>query len=346
MRRVVCLIAFLVLAGCGSHPPVPVVDANPSVVVEGAQRADVPVQAREGFYIIKKGDNLYRIAIAHGVTTQDLVTWNALADETKLNIGQELRVMPPEGVVEIKPIEAPAPITVVGDNGAPTGTPQVTTGEVATSTASAGSTGSAAGVGMLREPKGGKIAYSESALAQARAMEGGTTPQPSEAIPPAPTPAPAPAPTTPAVPAVPPPTPAPTPAAAPAPAAAEGVDWTWPVAGKVIRGFGKNSGGEISRGIDVAGRKGEAILAAAAGKVTFVGALEKYGDFVVVRHDGDYLSVYAHTSKILVKRDQMVTKGQKIAEVGSSGTDQPKLHFEIRHKSEPVDPVKLLPPRQ
>lgn len=318
MRGVLCLIAFAALTGCGSHPPVPVVDANPAIVVEGGR--GVAAQPRAGYYVVKKGDNLYRIALAHGASTHDLATWNSLTDETKLEVGQELRVTPPEGVVEIKPIEAPAPIVVVGDNGAPAGT-----GPAVASPAVAGN-GTA---GVLREPKGGKVAYSEVALAQARAMDGGTPPpKPSEQI------APAPAPT--------PPVPAPT----PAPAATDGVEWTWPVAGKVIRGFGKNIGGEISRGIDIAGRKGESIQASAAGKVTFVGSLDKYGDFVVVRHDADYLSVYAHTSKILVKRDQTVIKGQKIAEVGSSGTDQPKLHFEIRHKSEPVDPVKLLPLRQ
>lgn len=308
MRRVLCLIALLALAGCGSHPPVAVVDANPAVVVEGAQ--GVPAQAREGYYVVKKGDNLYRIALAHGATTHDLVTWNGLTDDTRIEVGQELRVTPPEGVVEIMPIAAPTPIVVVGDNSAPAG--------------------SGSSTGVVRDPKGGKVAYSDTALAQVRAMDGSLPPaKPAEQTAPLPVPVPT-----------------PVPSFTPTAPAADGIDWTWPVTGKVIRGFGKNNGGEISRGIDIGGRKGEPIQAAAGGKVSFVGALDKYGDFVVIRHDAEYLSVYAHTSKILVKRDQTVTKGQKIAEVGSSGTDQPKLHFEIRHKSEPVDPVKLLPVRQ
>lgn len=314
MRRFLSLIALLVLAGCGSHPPVAVVDANPPVVVEGGSGA--AAQPREGYYVVKKGDNLYRIALAHGATTHDLVTWNGLSDDTRIEVGQELRVTPPEGVVEIKPIAAPAPIVMVGDSGVP-------------AVSSAAAPGN--GAGVVRDPKGGKVAYSDTALAQVRAMDGGLPPpKPAEQAAPLPVPVPTP---------VPPFTPTPA-------ATADGIDWTWPVAGKVIRGFGKNNGGEISRGIDIAGRKGESIQAAAGGKVTFVGALDKYGEFLVVRHNADYLSVYAHTSKILVKRDQTVTKGQKIAEVGSSGTDQSKLHFEIRHKSEPVDPVKLLPLRQ
>lgn len=318
MRPLYCLIALSLLAGCASSPPAPVVDANPSRVVEPGRGA-VPTQARDGYYIVKKGDNLYRIALNNGVSTHDLVTWNSLSDETKIEVGQELRVKAPDNPdVEIKPIAGPAAITVVSDgaNGSPGPVP------------------ASSGVAVVRDPKGGKVPYSDTALAQVRAMDGGApAPRPPEPV----APAPAPAVTT---------APAPAPAPTPAPAASDHVDWTWPIAGKVIRGFGKNNGGEISRGIDIAARKGEPIRAAAGGKVSFVGTLDKYGDFVVVRHDGDYLSVYAHTSKILVKKDQTVTRGEKIAEVGSSGTDQPKLHFEIRQKSEPVDPVKLLPPRQ
>lgn len=320
MRPLFCLIALSVLAGCANNLPAPVVDANPARVVEKGGVA-VPGQAREGYYIVRKGDNLYRIALNHGVSTHDLVTWNSLSDETKIEIGQELRVRAPDNPdVEIKPIAAPAAITVVSDG----------------TTASTGPVVGGSGVAVVREPRGGKIPYSDTALAQVRAMDAGASAaRPLEPV------APAPAPTmTPA------PAPAPAPAPTPAPAASDHVDWTWPIAGKVVRGFGKNNGGEISRGIDIAARKGEPIRAAAGGKVSFVGTLDKYGDFVVVRHDGDYLSVYAHTSRILVKKDQVVTRGEKIAEVGSSGTDQPKLHFEIRQKSEPVDPVKLLPPRQ
>jgi lipoprotein NlpD len=332
MWRVLSVVAVMALAGCGSHPPVPVVDANPPVVVEGG-RAVRPVAAQQGFYVVKRGDNLYRIAKANGVSTQDLLRWNNLVDETKIEVGQGLRVVPPEGSdVEVRPIVASAPIVVVGD-GAASGTASPGTGPITTTslppvTAAAGPVVN--GPALQREPRGGKVPYSETAMAQVRAMDSSLPQKPAEA----PAPAPAVAPTV--------------PAAAPGPAGDESgvVDWTWPVAGKVIRGFGKNNGGEISRGIDIAGRKGEPIRASAAGKVSFVGTLDKYGDFVVVRHDGDYLSVYAHTSKIFVKRDQTVGKGQKIAEVGSSGTDQPKLHFEIRHKSEPVDPVKLLPSRQ
>jgi lipoprotein NlpD len=307
MRHFLYLILLLALAGCASSPPAPVTGARKPVVVEkGASVATVPAP-RDEYYTVKQGDNLYRIALNNGVSTRDLMEWNNLSDETKISIGQELRIKPPAGAgVEVKPVTGPTAITVVGESGA------------ASSSTGSGVTGGTDGV--VREPKGGKIAYSNTALAQARAMDGSTPPT-----------------AWPAEPVV---------TVTPPPSVSAGFDWTWPGAGKVIRGFGKNESGEISRGIDLAGHRGEAIQAIGVGKVSFVGTLDKYGDFIIVRHDADYLSVYAHTSKILVKLGQAVTKGEKIAEIGSSGTDQAKLHFEIRHKGQPVDPLKLLPQRQ
>jgi lipoprotein NlpD len=291
MQRFFYLIALFVLVGCSSNRPAPVTYGNSPVVVEGTSAA----QSSDGRYIVKKGDNLYRIALNNNVSTNDLIAWNNLSDETRIAVGQELRVRAPD--VEVRPIAGSTAITVVGESG------------------TAG--GSVGYGGVIREPRGGKIAYSDTALTQMRALDGGGSPTTQPAEP-----------------------------STSVSSAAAGIDWTWPGAGKVIRGLGKSDSGEISRGIDITGRKGEPIQAAADGKVSYVGNLDKYGDFVVIRHDADYLSVYANTSKILVKKDQIVTKGQKIAEIGSSGIDHPKLHFEIRYKSQPVDPLELLPQRQ
>ncbi|MBU1237960.1 MAG: peptidoglycan DD-metalloendopeptidase family protein [Gammaproteobacteria bacterium] len=321
MRRLIFLTGLLALAGCGSSPPAPVIEGGAPVAIEGGRPAsESSVAGREGFYVVKKGDNLYRIALAHGVTTQDIMSWNDLTDETRISVGQELRVMPADAGVEVMPITAPAPIVVVGDGQ----TPVVAAAPDATS-------------GLVRQPKGGKIPYSDTALAQAQAMDHAATGQnPTEIAAVAPTVAPA-------------PTPGAVPSSAPTTGSSvvNGVDWTWPAAGDIVRGFVPGGEGkEANRGIDLAGHTGEPIYAAAAGRVTYVGTLRGYGSFMVVRHNADYISVYAHASKILVKRDQTVTKGQKIAEVGSTDADQPKLHFEIRHKSEPVDPLGLLPARQ
>ena len=113
----------------------------------------------------------------------------------------------------------------------------------------------------------------------------------------------------------------------------------WPAKGKVLASFT-----EASKGMDIAGRKGAPVLAAAGGRVVYAGAgLRGYGKLVIIKHNNTWLSAYAHNENILVKEQQDVRKGQKIAEMGSSDTDQVKLHFEVRRQGKPVDPVKVLP---
>ena len=124
--------------------------------------------------------------------------------------------------------------------------------------------------------------------------------------------------------------------------AEERVDWTWPATGKVVATFN----GASSKGVDIAGRLGDPVYASAPGKVVYSGeGIPAYGKLVIIRHNGTYLSAYAHNSQILVKEGQTVTKGQKIAEVGSSGSESPRLHFEIRRLGKPVDPLQYLPSR-
>jgi lipoprotein NlpD len=330
MGRYLYLTGLLVLAACGSRPPVQVVDGHAPVAVE-ARRGAAPGAAREGYYVVKKGDTLYRIAQTHGVEQRDVAAWNNLTDLTKLEVGQELRMTPPEGAVEIKPIAAPAPIVMVGDSASsPVATRQPVATAVISPSQGAGGTVPATAIGatggLMHEPKGGKVAYSETALAQVREMEGGSqTVKPAERPLEKPTLA----------------------VGAPAAIPSDSNEWTWPLAGKMISEFVEGGAGkESNKGIDLAGRVGEPIQAAAAGKVSFVGNLRGYGDFLVLQHNGDFISVYAHTSKILVKKDQPIAKGQKIAEVGRSDSDVPKLHFEIRSQGKPIDPLKLLPPRQ
>lgn len=121
----------------------------------------------------------------------------------------------------------------------------------------------------------------------------------------------------------------------------ETIAWIWPADGKVIAGFS-----EGKRGIDIAGRMGQPVLAAGAGKVLYAGSgIRGYGNLVIVKHSNNLLSAYAHNKTIFVKEDQSVTRGQKIAEMGNSDTDEVKLHFEIRQQGKPVDPSKFLPSR-
>jgi lipoprotein NlpD len=118
-------------------------------------------------------------------------------------------------------------------------------------------------------------------------------------------------------------------------------DWAWPTTGRLLSGFT-----EASKGIDLAGKVGDPVYASAAGKVVYSGSgLRGYGNLIIISHKNNYLSAYAHNSKILVKEGQQVSKGQKIAEVGNSDADQPKLHFEIRREGKPLDPTRYLPER-
>lgn len=119
------------------------------------------------------------------------------------------------------------------------------------------------------------------------------------------------------------------------------VNWAWPAAGQVAAGFaeGKNPG------LDIVGNAGDAVLAAADGRVIFTGAHRGYGNLVIVKHNATFLSAYAHNQTLLVKEDQAVRKGQKIAEMGATDAERVQLHFEVRRLGKPVDPARLLPAR-
>lgn len=118
--------------------------------------------------------------------------------------------------------------------------------------------------------------------------------------------------------------------------------WKWPVAGKVVRQFSPLN--KLSKGIDIAAKMGTSICSSRSGKVVYAGSdLKGYGNLIIIRHDEIYLSAYAHNRKILVKEGMLVKQGQKIAELGSSGTQSPKLHFEIRKRGKPINPLALLP---
>ncbi len=122
------------------------------------------------------------------------------------------------------------------------------------------------------------------------------------------------------------------------------ISWRWPHPGTVIAGY--STSGKVNKGIDIAGKAGDAVRAAASGNVVYAGnGLLGYGNLIIVNHNEHYLSAYAHNRKILVQEGEDVKAGQVIAELGSSGTDRPKLHFEIRKNGNPVDPTRYLPRR-
>jgi len=296
------LTASLLLVACANHAPVPVEERGANVVA--TDKAAAPVDVPPGYYLVKKGDNLLRISLDNGQDYREVAAWNNLEDPNKINVGQVLRVVPPEGVAVAKPVTPP-----VGVDARP----------VASSV-------SASNGGVKQEPKGGTQPYSDETLARMRQGES----RPVEAK------------NTDAKPATPQAAAASTaPEKAVVAATAEG-DWIWPSNGKLIAPFNEAS----NKGVDLAGKTGDPVQAAGSGKVVYAGTgLRGYGNLVIIKHDATYLSAYAHNSKILVKEGQSVTKGMKIAEVGSSDADQPKLHFEIRKQGKPVDPLAYLPKR-
>ncbi|CAB1368473.1 peptidoglycan DD-metalloendopeptidase family protein [Denitratisoma oestradiolicum] len=299
--RLLSCVAVILLAACASHEPVPVEDRTAAIASAAtpARAAVDPVVVPPGYYLVKKGDTLYGIALDHGHSYRDLAAWNNLEDPNRILVGQQLRVASPDSadpVVEVRPVTGPVAVE---------SRPVVTAAAAVVEDS------------LVREPKGGKQPYSEEVLARLR------QPEPMQRV------AVVPAPAEKAI-------------EKPAVAVNEETVWAWPSAGKLLAGFSEGS----NKGVDLAGKPGDPVLAAGSGKVVYAGTgLRGYGKLVIVKHDATFLSAYAHNSQILVKEGQSVTRGQKIAEVGSSDADQPKLHFEIRRQGKPVDPTQYLPKR-
>jgi lipoprotein NlpD len=272
---VALLAAVLVMSACAQRTgPAPVIDRAPpsaGLTKPGPVKSqpETVVQAvQDGYYVVKRGDTLYSIALEHGSDYREVAQWNNLDDPTKIQVGQQLRIKAPPGqAVQV---------------------------------------GTARGTGRI-----------ESRPLEARPAEPPVAAQP-QPQPQAPAPAPA----------------------SPAPAAAAAAEFIWPAKGKVIAGFSEPR----SKGIDIDGKPGDPIVAAAAGRVTYIGTgIPGLGKLVVIKHDNGFITVYAHNREILVKEQQAVTRGQRIAELGATDSDRPKLHFQIRKGSAAVDPMKYLP---
>jgi len=320
-RLPVWVLFVLIVAGCSStnhkapvetrstparsSAPPPVV-ASPAAPAPGTEAPPKPLPGAEnagkpGYYTVKPGDTVLRIALDTGQNWRDLVRWNGLDNPNLVEVGQVLRVVPPgvdpaavsaravpgAGRVETRPLDAvPAPPAVAPP---------------ASATASA-----AAAV-----PASTASASPPNAAAIAAAPVASAAPAPSGTAP-------------------------------PVRDSTEELVWIWPASGALIAGFDEGR----NKGLIIAGKAGDPVLAASDGRVVYAGSsLRGYGNLVIVKHSEVYLTAYAHNQTLLVKDDQVVRRGQKIAEMGSSDAERVQLHFEIRRQGKPIDPAKLLPPR-
>lgn len=306
IRIAAVVLPVLFLTGCISQQPVPAVDRSTS-------RAAVQ-PAGPGYYAVKRGDTLYRIALEHGQDHRDIANWNNIANPSAIKEGQILRVAPPGAVAE--PVADGAAVAKPIDVGS--GVESRSLDQPAGASVAVAPQNGA----LKREPRVGKEPYSDEAYARLNKI-GGDTVKPADAKPEV--------------------KPETKPEVAPAAAAGpDDVPWMWPTSTRLSAPYSDTG----NKGLDFAGKAGDPVLAAGDGKVVYAGSgLRGFGELVIVKHNATYLSAYAHNRKILVKEGQQVSRGQKIAEMGNTDADSVKLHFEIRKQGKPVDPALYLPKR-
>ncbi|QBC45512.1 peptidoglycan DD-metalloendopeptidase family protein [Iodobacter fluviatilis] len=311
-----CAPLVLVLGACASHPtpPAPIVDRS-AVTPAPAPRVVAAVSSpvingdtRPATYMVKKGDTLYRVALDHGLAYRDLAVWNNLTDINGIKIGQTLRLIAPEGGVEIRPLKSDeAPKTEETKN-YPKAV-KATYGGQSASAVAALSEGPVVALKLQTEPARlpSVAAHSASEVRIASAVKivekpsinASSTQIMKEEKP---------------------------------------SDWAWPTIGRTVKGFS-----DENRGIDISGKMGQSVVASAKGKVVYAGAgLRGYGKMVILKHNQEFLTAYANNSKLLVKEGDEVKRGDKIAEMGNSDSEQVKLHFEMRRFGKPVDPAKYI----
>ena len=318
MKRIILFIVIgSILTACNTpYKQAPVEDRSGQGGRDSSKVAAKPFDPRTQ-YVVKKGDTLYRIALDKGQTYSDLVTWNNLANPNDIKVDQILQIAPPDAQGAISGGSAGGVTTsIVNPSGIevrPLGSGAIASGATSANNKNA--------------PRADKRPYKDSTLAEMMKPETGTTAlkptekqndKPSEKL-----------------------AEKSAEKAAP-PAIVDEIVWIWPVEGKVISTFDDSK----NKGIDISGKLGQDVFAAGAGTVMYAGSgIRGYGNLVIIKHSNSLLSAYAHNRVVLVKEKQVISKGQKIAEMGNSDSDTVKLHFEIRQQGKPVDPLKFLPGR-
>ncbi|SDY86243.1 peptidoglycan DD-metalloendopeptidase family protein [Nitrosomonas halophila] len=320
-RHGLALFAGLLLSACVSKPhPVPVVEHEFGRYqsIPGRLLTD---QSGRRIYIVQRGDTLYGIALKYGLDINQLAERNRISDPAVLRVGQEIELYAAgqEGQVSVQEQSSDQPALFAISQ---SGYIQSEGGGYQLETLAAN--GGQSSTLLKTEPKGTMLAYSEAATSQLNKQQQDkkvTPAQHKEAE-----------------------------AAVATQTATQkksedknrsGINWAWPADGKVVNKFS-----EKARGVGIAGSLSQPVLASAAGTVVYSGSgLRGYGNLVIIKHNETYLSAYGHNRKVLVHEGEKVSRGQKIAEMGNTDSGAVKLHFEIRERGKPVDPLNFLPYR-
>jgi lipoprotein NlpD len=307
MIKLALAVLALLLAGCAARAPAPVDDRRPAPAAQREPPAaqSVPAQAAPA-----TRSGLYTVKrgdTLYSIALEHGVDFRELAQWNNLEDPSKIRLGQ-----ELRVTAPDGRAAVQVGSVRPTGQPE------ARPLGSGATPPPAADSGMKTSPKALRLPYTEQNLAalskpDARAE---ASPEPKPELKPE--------------------------AAKPAPErAADAIDFVWPAKGRVVAGFSEPR----NKGVDIAGNMGDPVVAAAAGRVIYVGSgIPGLGKFIVVRHENGFNTVYAHNRENLVKMDQNIARGQKIAEIGNTDADAPKLHFQIRKFGTPLDPMKYLPP--
>lgn len=323
--RVITLLSLLVMIGlltsCATTPPAPVEERKSSsktpTITSAEDEAATTSRTNANTYIVQQEENLYRIGIKTGIDYREIAQANDIEPPYHVRVGQVLILPKPRQSTEQSPDGVT--ISTIEDNDTPiTGTATDSENPL---------------IPTITSPKRFREPYSETAFTKESATVVIVDPTPDTSATSAED-------TGTKIPVVTPPIKKAEPIRA--------IQWTWPHRGKVLRKFGDDRHQDEGKnnGLDISGKVGQPIKAAADGKVIYSGSdLRGYGKLVIIKHNKLYLSVYAHNSHLFVKDGQSVKQGQKIAELGSTEADRPKLHFEIRREGQSIDPQRFLPKR-
>lgn len=322
------LLMCWVVTGCVSPHTAPIVESRQNLThTPPPEVAKSRIQNKQ-LYVVQRGDTLYGIALKHGIDYKELVQWNGIADPNTLKVGQEIDLLVPSRqakVVESAPEE--------GQSTQPTlfALPQSATPAEVNSIKPLQTEpiSPLPGAMVIAEPKSVKLPYSEPAVIKPDIEASQPVKsQPAAILPPQQNRKPSdlekPIKVQPEV--------------AQSKNGNNSIKWSWPTNGKILSKYT-----ERTKGVSISGNAGQSVLASADGTVVYSGnSLRGYGNLIIVKHNDIYLSAYGHNSKILVREGETVSKGQKIAEMGNTDSEMVKLHFEIRERGKPVDPLKFL----